>query len=253
MCNPVFYGMAAGAAIGGIKGGPKGALIGGGLGAGLGGLYTLGGAAVLPGMAEFPVAYTSGMEAVAGGSGLFGGIGNFLTSPKFSLATQLVGFGFDAYGKIQQNAYARARIAYEQGVLRNRQIVAQQNIEARQLQLQVQLGIIGAKGKQARGDLVVAAAGRGVLVGQDTELDKTQQLAGDVAFQKELARHRVKLQDREDELVAVGLGADSALLDFDRAESQRTLAFGIGSTAFKTAAGFSKFRFNRSGQLEFRT
>jgi len=188
----------------------------------------------------------------AGGGGLLS-LGNFALSPQFSLASQLVGFGFQAYGKIQQNAYARSRIAYEQGLLRNRQIVAQQNIKARQLQLQVQLGIIGAKGKQARGDLVVAAAGRGVLVGQDTELDKTQQLAGDVAFKKELAKHRVTLQNREDELKAVGLGADSALLDFDRAESQRELAFGIGSSAFKTAAGFSKFRFNRLGQLEFKT
>jgi len=251
MCFPAAIPLAAAAPI------SAGGVLAGGIAAGA--VSAAIPSALIAGGALSPFAAAlgpTGFTAAAGWGGAVAGGGGFLSalvSPQFSLATQLVGFGFQAYGQVQQNAYARARIAYEQGVLRNRQIVAQQNIEARQLQLQVQLGIIGAKGKQARGDLVVAAAGRGVLVGQDTELDKTQQLAGDVAFQKELARHRVKLQDREDELVAVGLGADSALLDFDRAESQRTLAFGIGSTAFKTAAGFSKFRFNRSGQLEFRT
>ena len=269
MCTPTLIGIGIGATIGGIKGGPKGALIGGVAG-GLGG-YALGpsGARLVGTAGTGPfggtltstlVTGTGGQTFIqpatsifagggGGGAGLLGGI----FSPQFALGTQLVGFGFQAYGAIQKNAYDRARLQYEQGLLRNRQIAARQNIDARQLQLQIQLGIIGAQGQQARGDLVVDAAGRNVLVGEGSELDKTQQLAGDVAFQKELARHRVQLQDREDEFTIAGLTADSALLDFERAESQRELAFGLGSAALKTAAGFSKFRFNRLGQLQFRT
>ena len=195
---------------------------------------------------------------VAGGTAIgvssgFASAFSFLTSPGFSLFTRVAGFGIQMAGSAQQNAYQRARADYDQAQLRNRQIVAQQNIDARQLRLQVELGIIGDRGAEARGLAVTEAAGRGVLVESGSEADRTEQLAGDIAFQKELAKHRVSLQDREDRIVASGLGADSALLDFDVAQSERASVFSNVGGALELAKGFSKFRFNTDGELAFRT
>ena len=100
--------------------------------------------------------------------------------------------------------------------------------------------------------LRVEAAGRGVLVDVGSEAAKTEQLAGDVAFAKLVAEQKTALQDRQDRMVASGLLADRALLDFQLAEGQRASVFGQAGTAFKLAAGFSKFRFNESGELAFR-
>ena len=82
--------------------------------------------------------------------------------------------------------------------------------------------------------------------------EETKQLAGDVAFAKLIKEQEAALQDRQDRIIASGIGIDSALLDFQLAESQRASVFGQAGTAFKLAAGFSKFRFNESGELAFR-
>jgi hypothetical protein len=191
--------------------------------------------------------------AIGGGFGGLGGAFNFLTSPGFSLATQAIGFGVQVIGQQQQAAFQRQRIAFEQATLRNRQIAAAQDIKARQLRLQVEKGIIGARGAQARADLRVEAAGRGVLVDVGSEAAKTEQLAGDVAFAKLIATQEVALKDRQDRIVASGLQTDSALLDFQRAEAERASTFGQIGAGLQLAAGFSKFRFNPGGQLAFRT
>jgi len=264
MCNPIFYGMAAGAAVGGITGGKKGALLGGALG-GLGGWGSMAGGFGAVGTAGLgagalqPFApmlggglYGAGTGAAAGG-GLFGSLGSFFTSPQFSLGSQLIGFGVQLMGAQQQAAFQRSQIAYQQAVLRNRQIAVAQDIKYRQQRLQIQKGIIGAQGAQARGLLRVEAAGRGVLVDVGSEAAKTEQLAGDVAFAKLVTEQKTALQDRQDRMVASGLLADRALLDFQLAEGQRASVFGQAGTAFKLAAGFSKFRFNVGGELEFRT
>jgi len=196
---------------------------------------------------------TIGAAAVGGGFGGLGGAFNFLTSPGFSLATQAVGFGVEVIGRQQQAAFQGQRIAFEQAALKNRQIAAAQDIKARQLRLQVEKGIIGERGAQARADLRVEAAGRGVLVDVGSEAAKTEQLAGDVAFAKLIATQEVALKDRQDRIVASGLQTDSALLDFQRAEAERVSAFGQVGAGLKLAAGFSKFRFNPGGQLAFRT
>jgi len=250
MCNPIFYGMAAGAAIGGITGGPKGALLGGAVG-GLGGwgFSALGGAAG----SQILLAGDVLSQAPVAASGIFGSIGNFLTSPGFSIGEKLIGFGVQMVGARQQAAFQRAQIAYQQAILRNRQIAVAQDIKYRQQRLQIQKGIIGAQGAQARGLLRVEAAGRGVLVDVGSEAAKTEQLAGDVAFAKLVTEQKTALQDRQDRMVASGLLADRALLDFQLAEGQRASVFGQAGTAFKLAAGFSKFRFNVGGELEFRT
>jgi len=258
MCNPVLIGIGVGAAIGGIRGGPKGALLGGAVG-GLGGwgFSALGGAAgsqiLLAGdvLSQAPVAAGGGsfLSQAFGG----GGIGNFLLSPGFSLGTQLIGFGVQMMGQQQQAAFQRAQIAFQQAALRNRQIAVAQDIKARQERLQVQKGIIGAQGAQARGQLRAEQAGQGVLVDVGSAAQATKQLAGDVAFAKLIKEQETALQDRQDRIIASGLATDSALLDFQLAEGQRASVFGQAGTAFKAAAGFSKFRFNREGQLAFRT
>jgi hypothetical protein len=266
MCNPVLIGIGAGAAVGGIAGGKKGALlgaVGGGLGgwgyqAGLfgGGLAgtTAGGinfaSNVVPILGTGPAAAGPGFLAQAFGGG---GLGNFLTSPGFNIASKLIGFGVQMAGAQQQAAFQRAQIAYQQAALRNRQIAAEQDIKYRQQRLQIQKGIIGGQGARARGQLRVEAAGRGVLVDVGSEADRTEQLAGDVAFAKLVAEQETALRDRQDRLIASGLRADTALLDFQLAEGQRASVFGQAATGLQVAAGFSKFRFNPGGQLAFRT
>ena len=274
MCNPVLIGVGAGAAVGGITGGKKGALLGA-VGGGLGGwgysagLFGGGAAAtnIIGGVA--PASFGGvlagaipgvGTGAGAAGSAGFlsqafggGGIGNFLLSPGFSLATQVIGFGVQLIGAQQQAAFQRAQSAYQQAALRNRQIAVEQDIKYRQQRLQIQKGIIGGQGARARGQLRVEAAGRGVLVDVGSEADRTEQLAGDVAFAKLVAEQDTALKDRQDRLIASGLQADSALLDFQLAEGQRASTFGQAAAGLQLAAGFSKFRFNKGGQLAFRT
>jgi hypothetical protein len=249
MCNPVLIGIGAGAAIGGIRGGPRGALLGGALG-GLGGwgFSALGGAA---GSQILLAGDVLSQAPVAASGGIFGSIGSFFTSPQFSLGSKLIGFGVQMVGAQQQAAFQRAQIAFQQAALRNRQIAVEQDIKARQVRLQVQKGIIGAQGAQARGQLRAEQAGRGVLVDVGSAAEATKQLAGDVAFAKLIKEQEAALQDRQDRIIASGIGIDSALLDFQLAEGQRASVFGQAGTAFKAAAGFSKFRFNREGQLAF--
>jgi len=199
---------------------------------------------------------TAGFGTIGGLGGAFGGLGgafNFLTSPGFNLATQAVGFGVQMAGMQQQATFQRAQIAFQQAALLNRQIAVKQDIKARQERLQVQKGIIGAQGAQARGQLRAEQAGRGVLVDVGSAADATQQLAGDVAFAKLIKEQETALQNRQDRIIASGLATDSALLDFQLAEGQRASVFGQAGAGLKLAAGFSKFRFNREGQLAFRT
>ena len=266
MCNPILYGVGIGAAVGGITGGKKGALLGGVAGGfggyafgGLGGVTTniIGGVApasfggvlagAIPGVGA-PVGGGFLSQAFGGG-----GLGNFLTSPGFNIASKLIGFGVQMVGAQQQAAFQRAQIAYQQAALRNRQIAVEQDIKYRQQRLQIQKGIIGGQGARARGQLRVEAAGRGVLVDVGSEADRTEQLAGDVAFAKLIAEQETALKDRQDRLIASGLRADSALLDFQLAEGQRASTFGQAAAGLQLAAGFSKFRFNAGGQLAFRT
>jgi hypothetical protein len=269
MCTPTLIGIGIGATIGGIKGGPKGALIGGVAG-GLGG-YALGpsGAGLFGTAGTGPlggtltstlVTGTGGQTFIqpatsifaggGGGGGLLGGI----FSPQFSLATQLVGFGVQAIGAQQTAAFQRAQIAFRQSVLRNQQIAAAQDNKALLERLEVQKGIIGGQGKQARGQLRVDAAGRGVLVDVGSEADKTEQLAAQVAFQKLLFEQETDLKIRDNNIRAAGFQTDSALLNFQLADSQRAGAFGLVGGALKQASTLSsQFTFNRGGQLAFRT
>jgi len=253
MCTPTLIGIGVGAAVGGITGGKRGALLGG-IAGGLGGFSLFGAGAgsqiLLAGgvVSQAPVAAGGGFLSQAFGGG---GLGSFLTSPGFSLGSKLIGFGFQMVGAQQQAAFQRAQIAFQQAALRNRQIAVEQDIKARQARLQVQKGIIGAQGAQVRGQLRAEQAGRGVLVDVGSAADATQQLAGDVAFAKLVKEQETALQDRQDRIIASGIGIDSALLDFQLAEGQRASVFGQAGTAFKAAAGFSKFRFNREGQLAF--
>jgi len=263
MCSPTLIGIGVGAAVGGLATGDvKGALIGGALGGlggfGLGGGFATVGTAGLGAGALQPFAPMLSNGAAGGGSFLSqafggGGVGNFLLSPGFSLGTQLIGFGVQMAGMQQQAAFQRAQIAFQQAALRNRQIAVEQDIKARQERLQVQKGIIGAQGAQVRGQLRTEQAGQGILVDVGSAAQATKQLAGDVAFAKLIKEQETALQDRQDRIIASGLATDSALLDFQLAESQRASVFGQAGTAFKAAAGFSKFRFNREGQLAFRT
>jgi len=271
MCSPtIAIGALIGGGVGYAAGGKRGALLGAGLGGlggglafpgstfgfGVGGQFSLlGGAGAAIGA---PISLTSTSPFFTpigggGGGGIFGSIGSFLTSPGFSLGSQLIGFGVQMVGAQQQAAFQRAQIAFQQAALRNRQIAVEQDIKARQVRLQVQKGIIGAQGAQARGQLRTEQAGRGVLVDVGSAAEETKQLAGDVAFAKLIKEQEAALQDRQDRIIASGLATDSALLDFQLAEGQRASVFGQASTAFKAAAGFSKFRFNREGQLAFRT
>jgi len=258
MCNPILIGIGVGAAVGGITGGKRGALlgaVGGGLGgwgfqAGLFGGAGAAGANLFPGSAAAAGGGGPGFLSQAFGGG---GLGNFLLSPGFSLGTQLIGFGVQMVGAQQQAAFQRAQIAFQQAALRNRQIAVEQDIKYRQERLQIQKGIIGGQGARARGQLRVGAAARGVLVDVGSEADRTEQLAGDVAFAKLIAEQETVLKDRQDRLIASGLQADSALLDFQLAEGQRASTFGQAAAGLQLAAGFSKFRWNTGGQLAFRT
>lgn len=273
MCTPtIAIGALIGGGVGYAAGGKRGALLGA-LGGGFGGyaLGGLGGAAAGVGASGIPFAAplavlpgggiggglitvggATGAGAVGGG-GIFGSLGSFFTSPGFNLGSQLIGFGVQMAGMQQQAAFQRAQIAFQQAALRNRQIVAEQGIKARQERLREQERIIGAQGAQARGQLRAEQAGRGVLVDVGSAADATQQLAGDVAFAKLIKEQETALQDRQDRIIASGLATDSALLDFQRAEGQRASVFGQAGAGLKLAAGFSKFRWSTGGQLEFRT
>tara|TARA_Y100000034_G_scaffold89640_1_gene107899 strand:+ start:907 stop:1746 length:840 start_codon:yes stop_codon:yes gene_type:complete len=279
MCTPaIAVGALIGGGVGYAAGGKRGALLGavaGGFGGGLafpgstfgfgaGGSFSFFGPSSAATIAAGGTVSGSQIVAAAGGAlpppGVAGGGGGFwsslgstIFSPQFALGTQLIGFGVQMAGMQQQAAFQRSQIAFQQALLRNRQIAVEQDIKARQLRLQVQKGIIGNQGAQARGALRAEAAGRGVLVDIGSERDRTEQLAGDVAFAKLVEEHKTALQDRQDRIVASGLSADSALLDFQLADTNRAQVFGGLNTALKTAQGFSKFRFNTDGELAFRT
>jgi len=281
MCTPtIAIGALIGGGIGYAAGGKKGALlgaVGGGFGGyalgGLGGAGAVGlGASGIPYAAPWAVLPGGGIggglitvggatgAGAAGGAGFLsqafggGGLGNFLLSPGFSLGTQLIGFGVQMVGVQQQAAFQRAQIAFRQSLLRTQQIAAAQDNKALLERLAVQKGIIGDQGKQARGQFRVDAAGRNVLVDVGSEADKTQQLAAQVVFQKLLFEQETDLKIRDNNIRAAGFQTDRALLDFQLAESQRAGTFGLVGGALKQVSGLtSQFRWDRSGQLKFRT
>jgi len=262
MCTPtIAIGALIGGGVGYAAGGKRGALLGA-LGGGFGG-YALGGLggtvagagvgfqSVLgpPMVMGSSFAGTAG-AAVAGGGGFL----SSLFSPQMSFATQLIGFGVQAMGMQQQMAFKRAEIAFRQALLRNQQIAAAQDNKALLDRLAVQKGILGKQGKQARGQLRVEAAGRGVMVDVGSEADRTRELAGQVAWQKLVFDQETALKIRDNNIRAAGFGTDSALLDFQLAESQRVGTFGLVGGALKGASELSsQFRWNESGQLKFRT
>jgi hypothetical protein len=281
MCTPsIAIGATIGGAIGYSQGGAKGALLGAGFGAvggagfsvatgGVGGSYFFGsgilGASpgtnlLLASVAQggITAGAVGGSGAVAGSSLLAqafggGGVGNFLLSPGFSLGTQVIGFGVNMMGQQQQAAYQQAMIANQQAQLRNRQIAVQQDITARNAALEVQLGLVSAQGAQGRGAIRAEQAGRGVLVDVGSAADRTEQLAGDVAFEKLIRKQEVALANRQDRIIASGLRTDSSLLDFQKKEAARASVFGgVGSALKASTTLSSKFRFN-NGQLAFRT
>jgi len=261
MCTPaIAIGALIGGGIGYAKGGTKGALLGAGFGA-LGG-YGFGGgfAAAVPlggglapqmGLAGIGAAAPSGLLGGAFGTG---GLGSFLTSPGLSLGTQVVGFGVNMMGQQQQRAYQQAVIANQQAQLRNRMIAADQDITANNARLEVQLGILSGQGATGRGAIRAEQASRGVLVDVGSAADRTAQFAADVAFQKELTTHDVALQNRQTTLIAQGLQAESRNLAFKSADISAS-AFGqTASSGLALAGSITKsYRFNKAGQLAFRT
>jgi len=273
MCGPIaaaFAGAAIGGAMGYSRGGAKGALLGAGFGA-FGGYAAGGGflvgASQAPLMGGLTAATGIGDAAALGltGSGAAaapfswsqvfggGGLGNFLTSPGLSLGTQVIGFGVNMMGQQQQLAFQEARIAHQQAQLRNRLLAGQQDITARNAALDIQLGILGRQGAVGRGAIRAEQAGRGVLVDVGSAADRTAQLAGDVAFEKLIRKQEVALANRQTRIIASGLQADSALLDFQRGDARRASIFGGAGTALKAATTLSsKFRWN-NGQLAFKT
>ena len=269
MCSPTIAIVALiGGGVGYAAGGKKGALLGA-VGGGFGG-YGLGpsGAGIFGTAGTGPLGGTLTSTLVTGaggqtfiqpatsifaGGGVSGGLGGIF-SPETSLITKLVGFGVQTRGAQQQAAFQRAQIAFRQSVLRNQQIAAAQDNKALLERLAVQKSILGGQGKQARGQLRVDAAGRNVLVDVGSEADKTEQLAAQVVFQKLLFEQETDLKIRDNNIRAAGFQTDRALLDFQLAESQRAGTFGLVGGALKQVSGLtSQFRWDRSGQLKFRT
>jgi len=273
MCEPttaMMIGMAVGGGIGYAKGGTKGALLGAGFGAvggyGFGVATGIGGTSIFasaqPTISSIMGGYaTQSGQLMASTSGGFlggafgtGGLGSFLTSPGLSLGTQVVGFGVNMMGQQQQRAYQQAVIANQQAQLRNRMIAADQDITANNARLEVQLGILSGQGATGRGAIRAEQASRGVLVDVGSAADRTAQFAADVAFQKELTTHDVALQNRQTTLIAQGLQAESRNLGL---QSQQISASAFGQTAssgLALAGSITKsYRFNKAGQLAFRT
>jgi hypothetical protein len=271
MCEPttvMLIGAAVGGGIGYAKGGAKGALLGAGFGA-VGGYGLAGGFAggittsiAAPGMLGGGIAPQMGLAGIGaaapssflGGAFGTGGLGSFLTSPGLSLGTQVVGFGVNMMGQQQQRAYQQAVIANQQAQLKNRMIAADQDITANNARLEVQLGILSGQGATGRGAIRAEQASRGVLVDVGSAADRTAQFAADVAFQKELTTHDVALQNRQTTLIAQGLQAESRNLAFKSADISAS-AFGqTASSGLALAGSITKsYRFNKAGQLAFRT
>jgi hypothetical protein len=278
MCE-VTTAMVIGAAVGGgigySKGGAKGALLGAGFGAvggyGFGVATGIGGASIFApavpgattgaaagmlggGISPTGVALTTAPSSFLGGAFGTGGIGSFLTSPGFALGTQVVGFGVNMMGQQQQRAYQQAMIENQQAQLRNRMLAADQDITANNARLEVQLGIISGQGAVGRGAIRTEQAGRGVLTDVGSAADRTAQFAADVAYKKELTAHDVALQNRQTTLISQGLQAESRNLAFKSADISAS-AFGqTASSGLALAGSVSKnYRFNKAGQLVFRT
>jgi hypothetical protein len=157
-------------------------------------------------------------------------------------------------GQQQQRAYQQAVIANQQAQLKNRMIAADQDITANNARLEVQLGILSGQGATGRGAIRTEQASRGVLVDVGSAADRTAQFAADVAFQKELTTHDVALQNRQTTLIAQGLQAESRNLAFKSADISAS-AFGqTASSGLALAGSITKsYRFNKAGQLAFRT
>ena len=143
----------------------------------------------------------------------------------------------------------QAQIDFQQKVNDNKIIAAEQDIVAREDQRQVDEGIISAQGRLAIGAVRADAATRGVIVDEGSAADRTEELAGDIAFEKLLRRHEIALEDRNSRLVAQGLRSDNALLDFQRADASREARFKSIQAGLSFAGTAAKFKFNTAGNL----
>jgi hypothetical protein len=193
-------------------------------------------------------------QIAAGGGGAFGtgSFGSFITSPGFSLGSQVIGFGVNMAGQAQQRAFQQAMIANQQADLSRRMVAADQDIVANNARLEVQLGIIGGQIAQGRGAIRAEQAGRGVLVDVGSAADRTAQFAADGAFKLALTRHDVKNQNRQTRLMAQGLQSESANLGFQREQLRSSFGATIGSGLQLAGSIGKSYRF-QNGQLAFRT
>lgn len=182
------------------------------------------------------------------------GIGAFLLSPGFSLFTTLASGAFSIFGQIQQGKAAEAEARYQQSILENQRIAAEQDIAAERTSEKLRQQLLTEQGRGQRGDIVVSQAALGQLVETGSAADITADLAGEVAFKKLISGHESQLRERNLKISADSISAESSLVGFRGKQASAAATRDAFGTVLSTGSVLtSKFKRGKSGDIRFRT
>ncbi len=168
------------------------------------------------------------------------------------MATSMAGTIAQMQSASRAQKIAAQRFRYEQAVFENQKIAAQQEkLHEKQLEI-IRQRLLSEKGARDFGDLQVAFAANGQLVNVGSAGDTTQELAGEIAFEKLLSKHESELRERNLNLEIASRDADIGLSKFGAietklaAKSQKIAGFfQLGETALGTARDFNIQRLKR--------
>lgn len=234
MCDPVTLFGTTAAASSGAALGVTGALAGTGIAAG--------------------AVSTTGLIGVGGSFAIgSGSIAGFLSSPIFSIGTQLIGFGVQMAGQSTASGIAQQQADYRNAILQNNKIAADQDIETEKQQEKLRQQLLSEEGNQRRGDIRVAQAALGQLVDVGSAGDITAELASEVAFKKLVSGRESDLRVRNINIQASNLTGEQGINTLKATEAQTASRFTQAGTILTTASTLTrKFRFGKGG-LAFRT
>ena len=208
-----------------------------------------------------PAAVVAGVAGAAGAAGAVatvapaaGGLGAFLSSAGFSSFMTIASGAFSIYGNIQQGKAAEAEAQYQQSILENQRIAAEQDIAAERQAEKLRQQLLTEAGRGQRGDIVVAQANLGQLVETGSAADITEDLAGEVAFRKLISTHESQLRERNLKITADSISAESALVGFKGKQASAAATRDAFGTVLATGSTLtSKFKLGKKGDIRFRT
>ena len=178
------------------------------------------------------------------GAGVAAGISAFAS---------IAAVGVTLVGIRQQNKAAQKQFQFEEATLRNKNVVAKQDIKSEKDNQQLRLRLISEAGRRRRGEIRVSQAALGQLVDVGSAADTTADLAAEVAFKKLLSNRESKNRIRNIlisvENTKAQIGASSAAA---KASSQAASITSLG-TILTTGSSLTRDFMVSDGKLAFRT